>query len=323
MMNPRAAVWDTTTRCFFEAWYFTMHHRRSGHSFWIRYSLLAPEALDRSSLCTMWFFRFAPGLPHVAIKKDYDIGYFRTAEAPLVSIKGSRIEQDAIVGRIDSNPPVEWNIKFASNGPVYQHVPALYRPVSKAKVCATDLDAAVTGKIVVGDETYELNDRGQFAHKWGTRYPAWWGWAHCNDFDNGSGVVEVLSSRLSWSPTLTSIYARVDGREYRLNGPLACLKNRNVTRAGLRGWRVQATTATTMLRYDITTEERDIVGVRYRTPQDTAVYCYNTESASSKLTIQRRRFFGFTWNKVAEIESKRTTAFEFAQREAIPGIPTV
>lgn len=321
MKDPRAAVWDTITRCFFEAWYFTMHHRRSGHSFWIRYSLLVPQAQDRPGLCTVWFFRFADGRPPVAVKKDYDINHFRAGDTSLVSIKGSRIERNTIVGRIDSDPAVEWDIRFASTGPVYQPVPALYRLVSKAHVCATDLDASVTGRIMVGNETYELNDRAQFAHKWGTRYPASWRWAHCNDFEGVSGVIEVLSSRFRWSPTLTSIYARVDGREFRLNGPLACLKNRNVTQAGLRGWRVQATTATTMLRYDITCRERDIVGVRYRTPQDTDLICYNTESASSKLTIHRRYFFGFTWNKVVEIESRRSTAFEFVHPQPLPGIP--
>lgn len=323
--------WDGG-RGHYEVWYLSLTDPASGVGFWIRYTLVAPQAGEPT--CSLWFMAMDRADPsrNVGLKVSFPTTALVARPEPFrLEVGEAWLSDHGAAGRLEQDgQDASWDLSWEPRLPAYGHVhPAL----RAAKLAQTVLflphpDLEVSGKIAYGGRELELDRaRGGQAHLWGAKHAARWAWVHCNDLRDEAGEpaegfvdgVSVFVPRFGrmLGPN-TPVISRLGGVDLNSVGPLDV--QRNLSDFDLTGWRFEARGPRRKLAGEVSVRREDLVGVTYHDPDGELAYCYNTEVADLRLSVLERPRPVGEWSTAAKLRSDGRAHFEYAQREPVDGI---
>lgn len=277
-MKANALRWDGRPG-WYEVWYLIVCGR-----FWLRYTLHVPRDPELDREAALWLASFTG--PPAARTWTFPLHAFRTAGAGWpVELGPAGLGDREARGAVDG---AAWELRFEPLLPPFDHVHPLVRPLARSRVVLSNPALEVSGFVEVGGVRHDLDGApGHQAHVWGSRHADRFGWAHATL--PGRRWVEALTAKVPGLPEL-SLWAT---ERERASSPLALLR----TRAELSPtrWRIGP--------FTVEAEPEDFVGVTYRDPDGTPLYCYHTERAC----LSGRG-----------VEA-RDAAFEYASRATLPG----
>ncbi|MBI3270287.1 MAG: hypothetical protein HYZ53_14855 [Planctomycetes bacterium] len=239
MWKDNSLRWNGTADPHYEAWYLTLYDPRGGRAIWLRYTILVPDGGAGRGEAGVWLFAFDADAPdrRVAEKRIRPLSELKAETDPLVFRLGEDVfSEGRTTGSVDGpRGPLSWDLSFRPCPGTYHHLHGLLRAlhVSKATVCAPNLDTRFHGEVRLGGTTVRVEGwPGQQAHVWGTRYAPGWIWAHANAFEGKDGTVfEGVSSRIPLggkpSPPLTSLFFLDSGTERAWRSPRHLLGTRS------------------------------------------------------------------------------------------------
>ena len=235
--------------------------------FWLRYTLHVPSDPQAEGEAALWLASF-DGVPS-ARKEVFPLDAFRTSAAGWPLELGSATLADSRA----TGPGFDLDLR-ALAAPA-DPLPRVVRPLARTRFLLAQPVVEVSGTI----DGVELDRAlGTQAHVFGTRHAERFAWAHAGMRDGS--YVELLTAKAKGLPELS----------FR-NGGFA----RGTLEPAL--WRIGG--------YRVEADPADFLGVTYRDPDGTPLYCYHSE---------RARLF---WPGRGTVGA----AFEIATRAKLPGWP--
>jgi hypothetical protein len=310
----------------YEVWYATWNHAETGQGYWLRYVTDAP--LDRPAYAELWFARFDPHDPRrtFGVHRRFHVETYAAKVQPFsVTIANSRIGHDHAFGALDGDGhQVEWDLRWEPAARSLEFFPALAYPLKIGSTWARSPNprVAMTGKLVVDGEvlTFDRAPLGQ-THVAGTKHAYSWFWGHCADLRGApDALLEVLGVRLQRGsrtlPRLVMVRLDLDGERHELNQFRHLVRNT----ATWRGQRIELSAQSATTKIDATLEAAPdhMLVAPYLDPDGTRVYCTNTEIGDARITISKRR--GFGWRVERTLEAAGTAHFELGGRERDPAV---
>lgn len=338
--SANALVWDGSPG-HYEVYYLSATDAGSGIGLWIRYTMLAPalgsghgDPSAEEPTCSLWLMAMDPsadGEGVLARKLTLPIRQMQASTAPFSLRIGEAVLDDrGMRGAIDD---VSWELSWEPRLAPYAHVHPILQRLGVAKTVLTlpHADLELSGRVTLTGKTIELQGaRGGQAHLWGSKHAGRWAWVHCNDLchDDGSpaedsflDAVSVIVPRFGRDvgPSSPAV-GRFLGEDFRSVSPRRVLTNRS--RFALTGYELEAQDGRRRVRVEVDAPRELLVGVTYHDPDGELAYCYNSEVASLRLSVQDRTGRGPTgWTQRAHLVSQGRAHFEYAQREPVPGVP--
>jgi hypothetical protein len=321
MTDWNALQWDGDPG-HYEVYYLTVTDRASGVGLWVRYTMLAP--LEGAPTCSLWLAAMDRAAGTVTARKSSYPGRELAARAEPFELRvhDAVLSDRGMSGELDG---ASWDLRWEPRLPAAEHVHPLLRRARLAKTVLVlpHPDLEVSGRVTLDGRELRLDgSRGAQAHLWGSKHAARWAWAHCNDLESLDGEprrdcyldgvsVFVPRFRRELGPN-TPVVGRFDGRDFRSTGPLQVARNSSVF--GLTSWHLKATDGNRRLTVEVEADRDGMVGVTYHDPDGERAYCYNSETASMQVRV---------WEDdrlVDELVAPGRAHFEYAQREAVPGL---
>jgi hypothetical protein len=278
----------------YESFFQRANHPERPLAFWIRYTLFSPDQHPERALGELWAIYFdGETQRHVALKKEVPIESCRFARDAFSVAVGDAVLGDGFLrGAIESPAhSLSWDLSYEGGGrPLFLLPGGLYRRgFPKAKSLVGRPHARYSGRLRVDGREVDLAAwAGSQNHNWGSRHTDQYAWGQVAGFDSHpESFLEVATARLKlgpfWTPHLTVLVLRHDGREIALNRPGRMLG----ARASLRyfdwtfatagdGWRVEGR---------IHAPREAFVGLRYFNPPGGIKQCLNTKIASCDLVV--------------------------------------
>ena len=324
-MGLNALQWDGSPG-HYEVYYLTTTDPATGTGLWIRYTMLAP--LEGDATCSLWFIATRPDGPAVARKATFPAAQLTAEDGPFVLRIGEAELTDQ--GMRGSFEDVAWDLSWAP-GRGYEHVASILR---RAKVAKTVLvlphgDVAVSGTVRLGGSELRLDGvHGGQAHLWGSKHASRWAWAHCGDFADADGApapgnfvdgVSVIVPRFGREvgPS-TPVVGRLLDDDFIATSPVGVV--RADSHFALTSWSFQATAGNRRIDAEVDAPRASLAGVTYTDPDGEHAYCYNSETASMRVSVFDRSGRGAAWLLRETLVSHGRAHFEYAQREPVPDL---
>jgi hypothetical protein len=282
----------------YESYFLRANHPGKPLAFWIRYTVFSPEDRPRDAIGELWaaFFDGERGR-NFAAKTEVPIDRCSFAASGLsVQIAGAVLSGQALRGNTGTAPAtIAWDLAYgAGMPPLFALPPGKYEgDFPKAKSLVGIPMARFSGELQVAGETIRIEDwTGSQNHNWGRRHTDRYAYGQVCGFDNApASFLEVASARLKlgplWTPLLTPLVLRHEGREYALNTVLQSLKARAAY--DCFEWRFKSRSDTVEIEGEIAAPSQAFVGFRYYNPPGGVKYCANTKIASCTLRLRDRR----------------------------------
>jgi hypothetical protein len=305
----------------YESWFQRANHPTRPLAFWIRYTIFAPAGRPADAIGELWAIHFDGETgQHVAVKREVPIreasfarDRFRVtiADAELGGEGSSGALRGAVSG---SEHRIGWDLRYRGDQRPLMFFPlALYEtPLPKAKALVGVPGAIYEGTVDVDGRTIDVGGWvGSQNHNWGSKHTDRYAWGQVAGFDDHpQSFLEVGTGKLKlgpvWTPDLTPLVLRHEGREHALNAPAQIVR----ARASLSyfDWRFASETASARVEGRIYADREDFVGLAYHNPPGGVKHCLNSKIASCDLTITYKR--GTRVGQVDRLKATRRAAFE-------------
>jgi hypothetical protein len=163
----------------YEVYYLTFTEPVSGVGFWIRYTMVAPNAdTGEKATCSLWLCAMDPSNPaaNVGRKVSFPAAELSARHDPFhLHVGGAWLSDHGMAGSIENGGPrVSWDLEWQPRLDAYGHVHPFLR---RAKIAKTVLflphpDLEVSGTVELGERRLEVSGaRGGQAHLWGSSTP--------------------------------------------------------------------------------------------------------------------------------------------------------
>jgi hypothetical protein len=216
-----------------------------------------------------------------------------------------------------------WQLAWASAEPPLLLLPrAMYaRGFPRAKAVVAAPNAVYDGWLELDGARLAIEGwRGSQNHNWGSRHTDRYAWGQVAGFDDAPDVfLECSTARVRvgpfWTPWLTLVALRVDGRELAINGLVRAAR----ARARIDGftWSFATRDANLRVRCRIEAPASAFVGLRYANPPGGEKICLNTKLASCELVLEE------AGRPQRSFSTARRAAFEILGDEPGAGVPIV
>jgi hypothetical protein len=189
---------------------------------------------------------------------------------------------------------IQWNLLYSPGvEPVLLLPEKLYTTaLPKAKALVTDPLAIFRGELRVNDTVIPVeNWTGSMNHNWGSKHTDQYAWGQVAGFDNApDAFLECGTARIKlgpvWTPKLTTLVLRLDGRIFKLNGLWKAVRAN--AHYGYFHWHFDTADKTVRIVGDIQAPRSHFVGLNYYNPPGGSHTCLNCKIASARLLVQEK-----------------------------------
>ncbi len=310
---------------FYESYFQRANHPTQPLGFWIRYTLFSPRHRPEDALGELWAIYFdGEAGRHLAVKQEVPLreSTFSASEFA-VAVASARLGPGHLRGAVESGAnAISWDLAFASDAsPLLLLPPRLYAaklPAAKSLVGAPL--AVFNGQLSVNGATIQVADWvGSQNHNWGTRHTDRYAWGQVAGFDtHPASFLEVATARLRlgplWTPPLTLLVLRHNGKEYALNTMLQSV--RAASEYTYFTWSFRDETSEVAIAGSISAPREAMVGLRYANPPGGAKYCLNTKIAACELHVRDKRS-----GEETRLATRSRAAFEILTDDRDHGVP--
>jgi len=322
-----AARFDPRERAgHYESWFQRANHPTRPVGFWIRYTIFCPRGRPADAVGELWAIAFDGEAERItAVKQALPISECRFSASGLeVRIGQAELSDARLAGSAATGAHrIGWQLAIRGGEPPLLLLPrgwyARRLPSAKALVLAPN--AVFDGSLEIDGARVAIDGwRGSQNHNWGSRHTDRYAWGQVAGFDDApDAFLECSTARVRigplWTPWLTLIVLRVDGRELALNGLLHSLR----ARARLDGftWSFDSKGSGARIRGRIEAPARAFVALRYGNPPGGEKICLNSKLARCELTLEE------TGRPPRSLRSASRAAFEILTDEPAAGVRTV
>jgi hypothetical protein len=318
--------YDGSDRGHYESWFQRANHPSRPLAFWIRYTIFSPAGRPGDAVGELWAIAFDGERSRIVAVKE---------EHPIAACSFSRERLEARIGRATldhaglegqarhAGHALRWALRYEGDeAPLLLLPPKLYEaslPKAKA-LCGTPL-ARYHGKLEIDDEPLAIDGWiGSQNHNWGRQHTDHYAWGQVAGFDDEpTAFLELSTARLKmgplWTPFLTPLVLRLDGREHVLTSLTQALRAHGRFRPF--EWRFSSHGPQVRIEGVITAAARDVVALRYANPPGGHKLCLNTKLAACHLLVER------PGEPPLRLETEHRAAFEILGDEAPPGMEPV
>lgn len=281
---------------FYESYFQRANHPDRPLAFWIRYTVFRSRSQPEDACGELWAIYFDGESNRItAVKESFPIHACDFSRARLDVRIGSATLTDGHLSGLAASRSHEigWTLDYAGDEPPLLALPEAFyeRAFPKAKVLVGTPGAMYFGTLTVDGTPIAIDGwKGSQNHNWGSRHTDRYVWGQVAGFDNApDAFFECYTAQIrlgpAWSPRLTSMVLRIDGREYALNGLLpAALAS---GRFDFFTWTFDRRSAQARISGRIHAPASAFVGLVYRNPPGGAKTCLNTKLASAEVTLRR------------------------------------
>ena len=268
-----------------EVWYLTFTDPTSGWAGWVHGETVSPTG-DDEPYAHGWAAFFPPdgGGPPV-VERFGPSPAKRASTGVWFAVDGVEIGEGCWRGATDS---LAWELAVGDGGPALYTFP---KPVWErqllpgAQVVPVP-NAAVHGRITIGDDSIGVRATGGVARIFGHGSAERWGWLHAAL--DGDGVLEIVTASarrpgLRRVPPLAMVQLRLDGRRDWPSNPLLA-GPRFRTRLRPDGFSVKGRG----LSVDVTLPPERTVVLGYVDPDGATATCSNSERAVARIELNER-----------------------------------
>lgn len=297
----------------YESYFFRANHPSRPLAFWIRYTIFSPHNTPENAIGELWcvFFDGESGR-HVAAKKELSISLCSFSNTGFeVRIGGSTLKRGQLKGEIKhEKADISWELEYhGSEKPLFDFPKSYYeKGFPKAKVLVGLPLAVFKGTITVNKKKVPIQSWvGSENHNWGSKHTDHYAWGQVAGFDNSpASFLELATARIKigplWTPFLTPVVFRHDGKEYALNELASTLRRASFS---YFNWNFKAENKDISLQGIIRAEKKDFVCLPYYNPPSGIKFCLNSKIASCRLVVKLRGV-----SRALVLETKHRAAFE-------------
>jgi hypothetical protein len=314
-------------RGHYESFFQRANHPTRPVAFWIRYTIFSPQGHPEDAVGELWAVYFdGEKHQHVVVKQAHPIqicvfdpaGFF-------VRVADSQLTPGVLQGHCTSNGhTISWDLAYSGDAEPIFLLPHRYYTGSfpKAKSLVGLPMARYQGTLKVDGITVDIADWvGSQNHNWGTQHTDYYAWGQVAGFDTHPDTfLEIASARLKlgpvWTPFITPIVLRHQGREFALNAMTRSLRT-HVSLTYFK-WDFLAENNSIRLEGTISAARDAFVGLRYANPPGGFKQCLNSKIAACtlKLTLKERRYTA----PVEILSTAHRAAFEILTDDSHHGV---
>jgi Tocopherol cyclase len=299
----------------YESFFLRANHPSRPLAFWIRYTLFSPAMRPEEAAGELWAIYFnGETMGHVVVKRVVTLNdCLFNSSAFEVRIADALLCPGLAQGSLSLNgATITWNLTYQPGDedpllflPLHLYTTGL--PAAKSVVGAPL--ATFQGTLVVNGETIQVNQWvGSQNHNWGSKHTDQYAWGQVAGFDTHPGsVLEVATARLKvgpiWSPPLTLLVLRHEGKEWALNSIAQSLRASGSFTVGQ--WSFHTQSRDVSITGSISAPGEAFVGLRYSNPPGGTKDCLNTKLASCQVQIAERGT-----NRPETLSTRHRAAFE-------------
>ncbi|MFP4038948.1 MAG: hypothetical protein ACOCPQ_02660 [Desulfosudaceae bacterium] len=282
---------------FYESFFLRANHPRQALAFWIRYTVFEPGDKTRSPMGELWATWFdGESGRHVSVKDEFPVDDCRFDNDRFrVSVGEAVLDDRQASGQAGGDDRIQWELTYSGdNEPLLLLPPKLYEAgFPKAKALVGLPLAVFSGTITVNGEVHDVgNWVGSQNHNWGVKHTDSYAWGQVAGFDDHPDTfLELATARVKigpvYTPRMTLLVLRHEGREYRLNSIIRSL--RAYGRFEFFTWNFQSESPEVAVDGTIAADKADFVGLRYHNPPGGIKHCLNTKIASCRLTLHFKK----------------------------------
>jgi hypothetical protein len=294
-----------STAGHYESYFQRGNHPDRPLAFWTRYTVFQPKGKPDAATGELWAVYFDGERQTIcAAKEVWPIAACQVSGSVLdVRIGPGHLTADRLHGQARSEHHIEWDLQCSDAQAPLLLLPAAFyqRAWPKAKALVSMPNALFQGALVVDGKRIEIDGwRGSQNHNWGSQHTDAYAWGQVAGFDNApEAFLECSTARLRfgplWSPPISVLVLRCDGREYACNSLGTALRAR--ARRDDRppdGFDWQLDTACTQAKHSTSSASirmrmhappAAFVGLRYANPPGGSNICLNTKLASCELRL--------------------------------------
>lgn len=309
----------------YESWFLRANHPSRPLAFWIRYTLFAPEGRPQDAIGELWSVVSDGERGRVwAGKQERPIGECAFAGQGLdVGIGSACLQPGELRGEVRAPHAIGWTLRYAGGGEPAIFLPERYYTATlpKAKAVTPRPFVRFSGTLQVDGERWDIDDWiGSENHNWGRKHTDTYAWGQVVGFDDApEAFLEAITARLKfgplWTPPVTILLLRLDGRDWRLN----------TIAQGLRAkggwdyfdWRFESAAPGIRVRGHFEATAREFVGLTYYNPPGGSHTCLNAKIARCTLEIEREG------QPPRRLETAHRAAFEILTDHPPPSVPVV
>ena len=311
---------------FYESYFQRANHPSLPLAFWIRYTVFCPRGQPDMACGELWaiYFDGETGLID-AVKEAVPMPNCDFSPTRLgVRIGNATLTDRGLQGRAASQSNVlQWALDYAGDEPPLLLLPEPFyaRRFPKAKALVGTPNAVYTGTLTVNGRTIPIDGwRGSQNHNWGSQHTDRYAWGQVAGFDNApDAFLECSTAQVKlgpvWSPRLTFVVLRDEGREIALNGMLQAVRASGSY--DFFTWAIATRNPQVQISGHIHAPASAFVGLRYQNPPGGEKICLNTKLASAEITIKR------PGHPPRTLVTKHRAAFEILTDRADHGVPIV
>lgn len=286
----------------YESFWLRANHPMRPLAFWIRYTLFSPKGRPDEAIGELWCTWSDGGARELtAVKREVPIAECRFAPDEFdIAIADARLQPGALRGwaQTDGNH-IEWDLHYGGSEAPLFHLPRkLYdKALPKAKSLVGLPLAVFNGQLRVNGEVMRIeNWLGSQNHNWGSKHTDHYAYGQVAGFDNApDSFLEIATARVKlgplWTPWMTPLVLRHNGREYALNS----LKHALRCRASFSyfDWHFANENAEARIEGRIHAPREFFVGLRYYNPPGGPEMnnrcCLNSKIAACELSLTDRK----------------------------------
>jgi hypothetical protein len=313
-------------RGHYESYFQRANHPERPLAFWIRYTIFSPKGRPDEAVGELWAIWFDGECGRiVAAKQVVPMAECTFSDTTLAARIGeATLDGEGLRGAASSRGhTIAWELGYRGDQPPLLLFPETYydRSFPKAKVVVGTPLAVYDGKVVANGETIPIDGWvGSQNHNWGSKHTDHYAWGQVAGFDNApDAFLECSTARVKlgpfWSPWLTLIVLRLDGRELALNRMPQAFRAHG--RFDYFTWDFDSRAPSLHIKGRIEAPRSAFVGLTYANPPGGTKTCLNSKLARCELTVEE------TGRSPRALTAANRAAFEILTNDPSHGVPIV